>query len=63
MCVCIHEEAVAIGLWAAEEANHVLLVTQDSAIFKRAKTRLRVHAVRVVVGKIGDMRSHKRLQG
>jgi hypothetical protein len=54
---------VAIGLWAAEEANHVLLVTQDSAIFKRTKTRLRVHAVRVVVGKIGDMGRHKRLQG
>ena len=63
MCVCIHEEAVTIGLWAAEEANHVLLVTQHSAIFKCSKTRLRVYAVRVIVGKIGDMGSHKRLQG
>ena len=53
---------MAIGLGAAEKANHMLFAAQYSSIFKGPKTRLCVNAVRIVVGNIGDVGSHKRLQ-
>ena len=58
----LHEKAVAVRLRTAEEADHVLVTSQNCSIFELPETGLGFNALGVVVGEVRNVSGDQSLQ-